>query len=120
MNRYHLIKGILGGSDVYDESGKQVGYSLPAITGDGEDFYDMEGNPLGMSFDDEYGGFYVGNNGSTGSLDPEFLMGQHIYMHGVGDMGEKHEPDPWETPMPGFDSSESDAFGSGDDFGPDY
>ncbi len=113
MNRYHLIKGVFGGSDVYDESGKQVGYSLPAITGDGEDFYDMEGNPLGMSFDDQYGGFYLGDNGSTGSLDPEFMMGQHIYMHGDGDLGEKHVPDPW-------DSSIRKDFDDGDSLGPDF
>ena len=30
-------------------------YSLPGILGGGEDFYDMEGNPVGMSFDDKYG-----------------------------------------------------------------
>ena len=60
MKRYHLIKGVLGGSDVYDENGRQVGYSLPSILGDGEDFYDMEGNAVGMSFDDEYGGAFVG------------------------------------------------------------
>ena len=112
MNRYHLIKGVFGGSDVYDESGKQVGYSLPAITGDGEDFYDMEGSPLGMSFDDEYGGFYIGNNGSTGSVDPELMMGQHIYMHGDGDLGIKHESDPWESSLSGFDTPDSDDFGA--------
>ena len=55
MKRYHVIKSILGGSDVYDEDGKQVGYSLPGVFGDGEDFYDMEGNPVGQSFDTEYG-----------------------------------------------------------------
>ena len=46
MKRYHLIRGVLGGSDVYDESGQQVGYSLPSILGDEEDFYDMEGNAI--------------------------------------------------------------------------
>ena len=59
MKRYHLIRGVLGGSDVYDESGQQVGYSLPSILGDGEDFYDMEGNPVGQSFDSAFGGEWM-------------------------------------------------------------
>ncbi len=118
MERYHLVKSVLGGSDVYNENGEKVGYSLPSLIGGGEDFFDMDGNPLGMSFDDEYGGYYIGDNGSHGPMDREFMMGQNIYMH--GDMGDKHEPDPWETPMPDFDTPEPDGFGGGDDFGPDF
>ena len=102
MSRYHLIKSVLGGSDVYDENGQKVGYSLPAIIGKGEDFYDMDGNPLGQSFEGAFGGmFYSGENGSHGFLDGEYMMGQNIWMN--GDMGEKREPDPWDVPPPDFD-----------------
>ena len=52
MDRFHVIRHPLGGSDIFDESGKQVGYSLPSVLGGGEDFYDMDGNPVGQSFDD--------------------------------------------------------------------
>ena len=101
MERYHLIKSVLGGSDVYDENGQQVGYSLPAYIGKGEDFYDMNGNPLGQSFEGAFGGmFYSGENGSHGFLDEEIMMGQNIWMH--GNMGEKQEPDLWDAP-PDFD-----------------
>lgn len=57
-----------------------------------------------MSYDDQYGGYYVGNNGSHGAMDQEFLMGQNIYMH--GDMGEKRAQDPWDDPGDGFDGSD--------------
>ena len=63
---------------------------------------------FGMSLDDEYGGYYIGNNGSHVPMDQEFLMGQNIYLH--GDMGDKHEKDPWDD-GPSFDGS--------NDFGPD-
>ena len=102
MKRYHLIKGVLGGSDVYDENGRQVRYSLPSILGDGEDFYDMEGNAVGMSFDDEYGGDFVGvGNDSYGLMDQEILMGQNAWLH--GDPFAKEE----EPGMPGMDDQES-------------
>ena len=61
MSQYHLIKSVLGGSDVYDENGQQVGYSLPSFIGKGEDFYDMNGNPLGQSFEGAFGGMPVEN-----------------------------------------------------------
>ena len=48
---YHKIENISGGSDVFDSTGKQVGYSLPNILGDGEAFFDMSGNPIGQSFE---------------------------------------------------------------------
>ena len=114
MERYHMIKSVLGGSDVYNEKGERVGYSLPSVLGGGEDFYDMDGKPLGLSFDDEYGGYYIGNNGSYGPMDREFLMGQNIYMH--GDMEDKQEPEPWESPLSGFDAPEPDDLGTGMDF----
>ncbi len=102
MNRYHLIKSVFGGSDVYDENGQQIGYSLPSIIGKGEDFYDMNGNPLGQSFEGAFGGmFFSGKNGSHGFLDEEFMMGQNIYMN--GDVGEKREENQWYAPPPDFD-----------------
>lgn len=82
MNRYHLIKGVFGGSDVYDENGKQVGYSLPAITGDGEDFYDMAGNPLGQSFGIGYGEQAFSGPEASGFLDEEIMMGQNAWLNG--------------------------------------
>ena len=84
MDRFHVIKHPLGGSDIFDESGKQVGYSLPSFFADGEDFYDMEGNPVGMSFDDKYGtaDFLGTGNGSYGYLDQEILMGRNAWVNG--------------------------------------
>ena len=81
MEHYHLIKSVLGGSDVYDDQGNQVGYSLPSVLGDGEDFFDMQGNPVGQSFDDGCGGFFTGPRGG-GLMDPEILMGQNLYADG--------------------------------------
>ena len=84
MKRYHLIKGVFGGSDVYDENGNQVGYSLPSVLGDGEDFFDMNGNPAGQSFDDQYGmADFVGfGNDSYGVMDREIMMGQDAWLNG--------------------------------------
>ena len=84
MDRFHVIKHPFGGSDIYDESGKQVGYSLPSIFADGEDFYDMEGNAVGMSFDDKYGtaDFLGTRDGSYGYLDQEILMGRNAWVNG--------------------------------------
>ncbi len=84
MDRFHVIRHPLGGSDIFDESGKQVGYSLPGILGGGEDFYDMEGNPVGMSFDDKYGmaDFMGTGNGTYGYLDQEILMGRNAWVNG--------------------------------------
>ena len=87
--------------DVYDDNGRQVGYSLPSVLGGGEDFYDMDGNPLGQSFEGAFGGmFFSGENGSHGFLDEEFMMGQNIYTD--RDMGERPEPDFGDAPP--FDS----------------
>ncbi len=84
MDRFHIIKHPLGGSDVYDSSGKQIGYSLPGVLGDGEDFYDMEGNPVGMSFDDQYGmSDFIGTGNDTyGYMDQEILMGRNAWLNG--------------------------------------
>ena len=101
MGNYHLIRSVFGGSDVYDDSGRQVGYSLPSVLGGGEDFYDMDGNPLGQSFEGVFGGtFFSGENGSHGFMDEEFMMGRNIYMD--GDMGERREPDFGDVPPYGF------------------
>ena len=97
MERYHVIKRVLGGSDVYDSAGKQVGYSLPSILGGGEDFYDMEGNPLGQSFEDAYGGEdFLGTNGSYGFLDQEIMMGQNLYLHGELEEDPGTETETWD------------------------
>ncbi len=110
MKRYHLIKGVLSGSDVYDETGKQVGYSLPSVLGDGEDFFDMEGNPVGMSFDDEYGGDFMGvGNGGYGMLDREILMGRDAWLHG-DPFAKQEEPE-----TPGFGG-----YGIGENNGSDF
>ncbi len=82
MDRYHIIKSVFGGSDVYDSDGKQVGYSLPSVLGDGEDFYDMSGNPVGQSFESAFGGEYFSGPESNGFMDQEFIMGQNMYLHG--------------------------------------
>lgn len=104
MKRYHVIKSILGGSDVYDEDGKQVGYSLPGVFGDGEDFYDMEGNPVGQSFDTEYGADFVGME-ANGFLDREILMGRNAWLDG-DPFQRENGPEAWDA-------------GSGEDCGPD-
>lgn len=112
MKKYHMIKGVLGGSDVYDENGHQVGYSLPSVFGDGEDFDDMQRNPVGMSFDDKYGmaDFIGTGNGSYGYMDQEILMGQNAYLH--GDPFSKPEEPDYSDPFGGG----SDSFDPGDGF----
>ena len=106
MDRYHIIKSVFGGSDVYDENGNKVGYSLPSILGGGEDFYDEQGNPLGQSFEGAFGGeFFSGTNGSHGFLDQEILGGQNLWLH--GDLKDKPE------------SSDFPDFGIGLDYGSD-
>ena len=84
MKRYQVIKNVLGGSDVFDENGQQVGYSLPGVFGDGEDFFDMSGRPVGQSFDDGYGmSDFVGvGNDSYGVMDQEIMMGRNAWMNG--------------------------------------
>ena len=84
MDRYHIIRHPLGGSDIYDENGNRVGYSLPSILGGGEDFYDMNGTPVGQSFDDEYGmSDFIGTDNNTyGVLDQEILMGRNAWLNG--------------------------------------
>ena len=111
MDRFHVIKHPLGGSDVFNAEGKQVGYSLPSIFGDGEDFYDMDGNPVGQSFDDRYGtSDFLGIGNSTyGYMDQEIIMGRNAWLHG-DPFGKKEEPE--------FSGVED--FDSPDDFGPDF
>ena len=82
MDRFRIVKGVFGGSDVYDENGNQVGYSLPSILGDGEDFYDMDGNPAGQSYESVFGGEVFSGNGAHGYMDKEFMMGQNLWSHG--------------------------------------
>ena len=133
MDRFHVIKHPLGGSDVFDSEGKQVGYSLPAAFGEGEDFYDMEGNPVGMTIDDRDGmsDFMGTGNGSYGFMDQEILMGRNAWLH--GNPFEKDEepaaqdfssPDPFGTGCGfGTDQDSGDGgFGAGDGFdaGPDW
>lgn len=81
MKRYRLIRNVMGGSEVYDDEGNQVGYSLPSILGGGEDFYDMNGNPAGQSFDDIYGANFIESD-TYGFIDKEISMGQNVYLHG--------------------------------------
>ena len=82
MERYHIIKSVLGGSDVYDDSGNRVGYSLPSIIGKGEDFFDMDGNPVGQSFESVLGGEYFTGEEAHGFIDDEICMGNNMYLHG--------------------------------------
>ena len=115
MDRFHVIKHPLGGSDVFDSNGKQVGYSLPAMIGEGEDFYDMQGNPVGMSFDDKYGmsDFMGTGNGSYGYMDLEILMGRNAWLH--GDPFRKED----EPEMPSFGGTNLFDTANGFDDGPD-
>lgn len=82
MERFHLIRGIFGGSDVYDNAGNKVGYSLPSIVGDGEDFYDNDGNYVGQSYESAFGGEAFSGGGAYGYMDDEILMGRNAWMHG--------------------------------------
>ena len=113
MDRFHMIKHPLGGSDVYDENGNQVGYTLPSVFGDGEDFYAMNGEAVGQSFDDGHGraDFLGMGNGTYGYMDREFLMGRNAWLH--GNPFEKEE-------NPGLDDLDSFDIGTGMDFGPDF
>lgn len=113
MERFHLIRSVLGGSEVFDEQGNQVGYSLPSILGDGEDFFDMNGNCVGQSFESAFGGegFSGLGNGSFGYMDEEIIMGRNAWLH--GNPFEKEEDPGLVDPDP-FSS-----FDAGNDFGPD-
>ncbi len=116
MDRFHVIRHPLGGSDIYDASGKQVGYSLPSALGGGEDFYDMDGNPVGQSFDDAYGmSDFIGvGNGSYGYMDQEIIMGRNAWLHGDPFHAEE-EPGPG-----GLGSLDGFEPGDGFDSGPDW
>ena len=81
MKHYHLIKNVMGGSEIFDDNGNQVGYSLPSVIGEGEDFFAMDGTPVGQSFGTEGGEFFAGPDGA-GFLDGEFLMGQNAFLDG--------------------------------------
>ncbi len=82
MERFHIVRSVFGGSDVYDSNGNKVGYSLPSFLGDGEDFYDMSGNPVGQSFESALGGEWFSGPEGHGFLDKEVLMGQNAYLDG--------------------------------------
>ena len=83
MERYHIIKSVFGGSDIYDSSGNQVGYSLPGILGDGEDFYKMDGTPIGQSYHSVLGHEYFSGPKAYGFIDQEILMDRNAYLQGV-------------------------------------
>ena len=119
MDRFHVIRHPLGGSDIYDSSGKQVGYSLPSVFGDGEDFYDMGGNPVGQSFDDSYGmsDFLGMGNGTYGYMDQEIVMGRNAWLHGNPFKKEENPDKSNPDEMPGV-SGFDDGFDSGDGFNP--
>ena len=91
MKRYHLIRSILGGSVVFDESGNQVGYSLPSVLGDGEDFYDMNGNPIGQSFDFVLGGELFSGTDVHGYMNDEILMGRNAWLCGDPFLAEEQD-----------------------------
>ena len=109
MDRYHLIRHPLGGSDVYDENGNQVGYSLPSVFGDGEDFYAMDGSPAGQSFESSLGGEVFSGSGGYGLMDQEILMGRNAWMEG-DPFGKEETPE-----FPDFGAG--NGFDSGPDFG---
>lgn len=119
MARYHLVRSALGGSDVFDSDGNQVGYSLPSILGDGEDFYDMDGNPVGQSFESAFGGEYFSGPGAAGFMDKELVMGRNVYLN--GDPFEKEEEPDLLDFGGGIDSQDNPPFGDmpEDDFGDD-
>lgn len=114
MERFHIIRNVFGGSDVYDDSGRQVGYSLPSVLGDGEDFYDMAGNPVGQSFAEAEDGASFAGPGAAGFLDEEFMMGRNAWLDG-DPFSRSAEPE-----FPGQDDYGT-GFGpdAGDSFGPD-
>ncbi len=106
MNRYHLVRSALGGSDVYDESGNHVGYSLPSVIGDGEDFFDMNGNLVGQSYESVFGGEGFSGPDAFGYMDKEILMGRNAWLHG----------DPFRDSEAGFHAGE-DSFDTDTDNG---
>ena len=44
MKWYDEIRDPFGGSDVYTYGGEKVGTSYPGLFGDGQDYYDNNGN----------------------------------------------------------------------------
>ena len=82
LGNYLMLKNVFGGSDVYDSCGKQVGYSMPGVLGDGEDFYDMSGNLVGQSYKSPFGGEWFSGPKAHGFMDQEFMMGQNAYLDG--------------------------------------
>ena len=79
MSRLYKIDGFFGGSDIYDENGNLVGFSVPGII-DGEDFYWNDGR-TGFTVDSIFdtGQNYYGSDGTIVYSDNSIFGGQIIH-----------------------------------------
>ena len=77
--RLYSIHSVFGGRDFYDENGQRIGYSVPSITGNGEDFVWSDGSH-GYSVDSVIAGQdYHGGNGISAWTVPSVLGGEDIH-----------------------------------------
>lgn len=77
--KIYSIKSTLGGRDFYDESGQRIGYSVPSITGNGEDFVWSDGF-RGYCVDSIIAGQdYYGDDGTSIWTVPSVLEGEDIH-----------------------------------------
>ena len=65
MKWYDEIRDPFGGSDVYTYGGEKVGTSYPGLFGDGQDYYDNNGNYLGSSDDFNNGKIWFPDSNSS-------------------------------------------------------
>ena len=80
MKKYYTVESLLGGKNIYDESGKLVGYSVKSALG-GEDFYVVSGKLAGYSVDSVFGGedYYNGSGSPAGFSTTSLFGGENIY-----------------------------------------
>lgn len=82
MDIYHVINGEYGGS-IYDSNWNKIGYTLPSIIGKGYDYYDLNGNALGQSYELALGGEgFTSSTGEYGFLDGEIQHTQDLFLDG--------------------------------------
>ena len=78
MKRIYRVESILGGSNLYDENGNHIGYSVPGIGG-GEDYFFNNGE-TGYTVDSVINGQdYYGSDGTRAYSVDGLFGGQNIY-----------------------------------------
>ncbi len=77
MKRIYRVESILGGSNLYDEDGNHIGYSVPGIGG-GEDYFFTDGK-TGYTVDSVINGLdYYGSDGTQAHTIESVFGGKEI------------------------------------------